>query len=311
MSLTSLALPERPLSLRSLLMRPVTRALVRPAVNATAPQERRTRLEHAARMTNVFMPAGSDLRSGMLGDVKVEWVANTRSGAHCFVLYLHGGAYTHGSALVYRALTLRLAQKASACIAALDYRLAPEHPFPAAVEDALNAYRAMLDQGIKPAKIVFAGDSAGAGLALACALWAKSGGLPLPAGIYAICPWADLSLSGASSNGGVADDLVLTREVLAEAASVYLKREDPRNPLASPLFADLTGLPPLLIQATDGDLLVDDARRLAGAADAQGVAVTYEEWKGLWHVWQGLAGWLPEADQALARAADFIKARTA
>lgn len=302
-------LPGRPASIRSLLLRPVTRWLLRPAVSGPGltHAQRREKLDYIARMTQLWMPGGSDFRSGLLGDVKIEWVSNLKNGTDGFVLYLHGGKYTVGSPVVYRGLTARLAAKAGVSVAVADYRLAPEHPFPAAVEDALAAYRALLDQNIPASKIVLAGDSAGGGLALACALWAHAGQLPRPAGIICLCPWTDLSLSGESITRNQPRDVVLTGDILRESCNHYLKGAEVMNPLASPLFADLSALPPLLIQTTNGDILEDDGHRLAAAAREQGVKVQHEHWPNLWHDWQVLAGQLPEADWAIDRMAGFIR----
>lgn len=221
-------------------------------------------------------------------------------------LHLHGGGYVMGDPPGSRGFTTALAFATRARVVSLDYRLAPDHAFPAAVDDALTAYRALLDSGASPARIAIGGESAGGGLAVAALLAIREAGLPLPAAGLAMSPWVDLACTGGSYHERADRDPLLTRGVLLEMADQYLQGQDPRLPLASPVGADLAGLPRLLIQAGSDEVLLDDAITLAQRAQAAGVAAELEVWPDMIHVWQMFGGLLPEADQALARIADFL-----
>ena len=299
--------PQHALSLLARLSRPLVRLLIKPALHAPTIAEKRRRTERLGRLIRMPLPRGTEILDGELAGVAMEWISNAGAADAGVMLYLHGGAYVLGSPRTHRDLTVNLARRCGLRVAALDYRLAPEHPFPAAVDDALAAYGALLTQNISPAKIFIAGDSAGGGLALACALHARSAGLPMPAGLVLFSPWLDLGLSGNSMTGKAAGEITLSAELLRASAAEYLQGRPATHPLASPLFADLRGLPPLLIQVSDTEILYDDSRRLAEAARAQGVAATLETWPGLWHVWQLMAGLLPEARRALESVANFTR----
>jgi acetyl esterase/lipase len=225
------------------------------------------------------------------------------------MLFLHGGAYVIGSPASHCNLTAHLARSCALRLAVPDYRLAPEHPFPAALDDALAAYKGLLELGVAPQDIILSGDSAGGGLALACAVSIRDAGLPLPAALVLVSPWADLGLAGTSIEGNKDSEIILTHKALADSAQMYLAGKNARTPLASPLFANLAGLPPLLIQVTDAEMLYDDSVRLAEAASAAGVSVELDAAPRLWHDWQIFAGQLPEADYALARIARFVSAK--
>ncbi len=299
--------PSR-LSFRSHLVRMAVRWLVAPALDTSRPlASRRSRLERSARLTRLPYPLRTTVEPATFRGVPGEWVRNTRQPPQRTVLYLHGGGYQVGSVAIYREFAAQLARAWQAQVALIDYRLAPEHPFPAATDDVHAAYQALLDQGIAADSLVVAGDSAGGGLTLACALEARDAGLPLPAALVLFSPWADLTVSGRSAMERDHDDLLGT-EHLRVAAADYLAGAAPLTPLASPLFADLHGLPPTLIQATVNEILCDDARRLADALHAAGSQAQLRLWPRLWHVWQIFAGKVPEADAALAEALDFIKA---
>lgn len=294
------------LSLRSHLLRRVVRWLVAPTVSGTAPvAARRRQLERITKLSRLRFPAGSQIEATQLGGVPGLWLRNTRVARKRTVLYLHGGAYAVGSTEVYREFNAHLARAWHAQVAAIDYRLAPEHPFPAALDDAFAAYQALLKQGIAPADLVIAGDSAGGNLTLACALRVRDAGLPLPAKLVLLSPWTDMTVSGSSANDKPRDDMLITQSI-RKSARDYLAGTDAKAALASPLFADLRGLPPTLIQVTDTEILLDDARRLADALRKAQVPTELRVWPGLWHVWPLFAGKLPEADAAVAEAAAFL-----
>ncbi|MEU4170005.1 alpha/beta hydrolase [Streptomyces sp. NPDC026665] len=224
------------------------------------------------------------------------------------LLYLHGGGYVVGSPDTHAGLVGELARRAGLRATSVDYRLAPEHLFPAALDDGLAAYRELLASGTDPRHLVMAGDSAGGGLSLATLLAAREAGLPLPAAVVFFSPWVDLTLAGDSIRSKEGADPIFTAADVRACADRYVGSGDRAHPLASPLFADLTGLPPLLVQVGANEVLLDDAVRLAGRAGAAGVEVTLEVGPGLPHVFQHHYGRLDEADAALDRAARFLTA---
>ena len=245
------------------------------------------------------------------GGVKAEWIIAPNAAADRAILYLHGGGYIMGSINTHRELIARLSKAAQARILALDYRLAPEHPFPAPVEDATAAYRWMLAQGLKPSRIAVAGDSAGGGLTVAALVAFRDAGLPMPAAGIPISPWVDLEAIGESMKTRSSQDPIVKPEMIREIARVYLAGQNPRSPLAAPLYADLHGLPPLLIHVGDAEALLDDSKRLAERAKAAGVDVTLEVWPEMPHVWHLFAHFLPEGQQAIDRAGEFVRKLTA
>jgi acetyl esterase/lipase len=222
------------------------------------------------------------------------------------VLYFHGGAYAIGSAAASVGLVSEIARRTAATALTVDYRLAPEHPFPAAVDDALAAYRALLDRGVPAGSVAVTGESAGGGLALALLLAIRDAGLPQPSSATVLSPWTDLTQSGGTMEARAGADPALTRRALETRAADYLAGADPRTPLASPLRADLRGLPPLLIQAGGREILLDDALRLAARAARADVPVTLQTFPGAPHVFQGFAAVVDEAAQALDHVAAFI-----
>lgn len=241
-----------------------------------------------------------------------EWIERAGSAAPDArtLLYLHGGGYYFCSPETHRVITIGLAAGSEARVYVPDYRLAPEHRFPAAVEDAVAAYRGILAQGAAPERVVVAGDSAGGGLALALLLALRDAGDALPAGAVLFSPWTDLAATGASLTRNDRSDAMFRGHRIAGAARIYLGDTPPTHPLASPLYADLAGLPPLFIQASDSEVLLDDAARVAEKAAKAGVAVEFRTWHKLPHVWQFFAPFLPEGRAALAEAAAFIRRMT-
>ncbi len=227
------------------------------------------------------------------------------------ILFLHGGGYVSGTPELYRQLTWWIARTAHAGVATIAYRLAPEHPFPAALDDAVAAWHGLLAEGADPRHAVLMGDSAGGGLALALALRLRDEVRPLPAAIVAMSPWTDLAVSGASVRGNAAADPMLDADDIGHLAGRYLAGADPRNPYASPLYGDPAGLPPTLIQVGGDEMLRDDSVRMAERMRAAGCTVELEVWPRMPHVWQAFAGMLPEARRAIARIGAFVEQHTA
>lgn len=264
--------------------------------------EQRARQEKASR----FAPSshGCKRQPVVVDGVAGEWFVPAAPGAGV-ILYLHGGAYVVGSVASHREFLVRLANATRAKILAIDYRLAPEHPFPAALEDAVSAYRWLLAQGLPPADLMLAGDSAGGGLALAALLALRDDGRSLPAGVICLSPWVDLALTGASIRAKAHLDPILTQASLEKSARLYAAGHALTAPLISPLYATLDGLPPLLILVGGDEILADDASRIAAKARRAGVAVTLEVWEGMFHVFP-ITPFLPESQRALAQIAAFV-----
>ncbi|WP_179401278.1 alpha/beta hydrolase [Burkholderia guangdongensis] len=276
--------------------------------------------ERARRFTRLRMrvprraPSGYRLREcDGPGDapLKGEWLERTdlpagrRNGR--MLLYFHGGGYYFCSTKTHRPLVFGLTKRAGVRSFSLDYRLAPETRFPGALDDALAAYRKLLELGTPPESIVLGGDSAGGGLALATLVALRDRGEPLPAGAILFSPWTDLAATGATlrTNDGI--DPMFAGPALGKAAKLYLGDTPGTHPYASPLYADLAGLPPLFIQAGSTEVLLDDSRRVADKARAAGVQVEIEIWPDMPHVWQVYTPFLPESRRALDRAAAFLR----
>ena len=227
------------------------------------------------------------------------------------VLYFHGGVYVMGDAFLAAELASQVGRRTRAKVISVDYRLAPEHPYPAAVDDALAAYEALLDNGTAPSDVVFAGESAGGGLAIATLVNARDHQLPLPAAAFVMSPYADLTLAGTTLETKGKADPLLSREALQARVPDYTAGQDAALPLISPLFADLSGLPPLIIQAGTHEVLLDDALRLARRAATADVAVTLDVTPGVPHVFQAYHQILDEAVAALDRAGQFLSTQLA
>jgi acetyl esterase/lipase len=237
-----------------------------------------------------------------------EWITSPAIDPSHVILYLHGGGYVVGSLDTHRDLAARLGRAAGARVLLLEYRLAPEHPHPAAVDDAVAAYRWLRAQGAAPAHLAIAGDSAGGGLTIATLVALRDLGEPLPKAAVCFSPWVDLEGTGKSMDTNL-DDPMLNRASILHFARFYLGLGtiDPRTPLAAPLYADLSGLPPLLIQASRHEVLLDDATRIAAKAREAGVACELDLTDEVPHVWQIFANILPEGQQALDRAGTFLR----
>ncbi len=295
------------LSLRALLLRSFNYVVMRPTLALPPTAAARAKLEKLAKL--IWLPRSTKVSFSQLGGVPVEWVTNSAAETRGFVLYLHGGAYVTGSPRTHRGLTARLARAARVRVAVPDYRLAPEHPHPAAVDDAFAAYQGLLDQGIPPHKIILAGDSAGGGLAVALALRIKAALLPQPAGMVLLSPYVDMTLSGQSMQSTTQKEWLLSKPLIDNAVQHYLAGQDATQATASPLFAELRGLAAMFIQVGTDEMLLDDATRLSQAASQQEVSVTLQIWPRMWHVWQLHGGQMPEADRAIAAMAAFVDSR--
>ena len=264
--------------------------------------------EMRARIEGFTAPVAADIDCDAVdaGGVPGEWVRAPGVGADGAVLYLHGGGYAIGSINTHRELASRISAVTGLPVLVIDYRLAPEHPHPAAVEDAVAAYRWLLGQGLSADRVVVAGDSAGGGLTVATLLALRDAGDPLPACAVPISPWVDMEVSGDSCTSRADVDPMVTPESLKRMADWYMNGQDLRTPLASPIHADLSGLPPLLVQVGDAEVLRDDATRLVERARAAGVDATCEVADECIHVWHVFAG-VPESEAAVRRLGEFVK----
>jgi epsilon-lactone hydrolase len=260
--------------------------------------------------SNAKLTVGAESEKVDAGGVRAEWVTAPGAARDRAILYLHGGGYVLGSIHSHRDMCERLSRAAQARVLALDYRLAPEHPFPAPVEDAAAAYRWLLKQGLAAKRIAIAGDSAGGGLTFATLLALKGSGDPMPACATPLSPWVDLEGLGESMTSKDSQDPMVHKPLVAEMAKTYVPSGDFRNPLAAPLYGDLRGLPPLLIQVGSRETLLDDAMRIADKAKKAGVAVEIDVWPGQIHVFQIFASRLDEGEQAIQKLGAFIRKHT-
>ncbi len=244
------------------------------------------------------------------GGVDARWITTPVSDWSRHILFLHGGGFIIGSSSLYRHFTWRIASAARARVLSVDYRLAPEHPFPAALDDAVAAYRWLLADGADPQRIAVVGDSAGGGLAFSLMLRLRDEGGPLPAAAAALSPWTDLALSGASFRLNDSADPLINAEQVRQLVDYYLAGADPRMPYASPLYGRPEGLPPTLIQVGSDEVLRDDAVRMADGMRAAGCRVELEIWPHMPHVWHLFAPVMPEARRAIERVGEFIQQTT-
>lgn len=238
-----------------------------------------------------------------------EWISAPGADPDRVMLYVHGGGYVQGSLHSHRNMAYEIARAMDGRVLNLDYRLAPEHAFPAAVDDMTAAWQALLDSGVDPAKASFGGDSAGGGLILAALVDVRDKGMPLPACGCCISPWTDLIGTGQTMETKAAEDPMVGRDALTFFADLYMDGADAAQPLASPLYANFRGLPPLLIQVGTAETLLDDSRRLAARARYAGVAVDYVEWAGMPHIWHIFAPLLQASRDAITELGAFVKQR--
>jgi acetyl esterase/lipase len=244
-------------------------------------------------------------------DVPAEWTVAEGARDDVAIVYLHGGGYVMGSLNTHRGLCARLSRAARARVLSVDYRLGPEHPHPAAVLDAVSAVRFARESGLAPERTAVAGDSAGGGLTLATLVALRDAGDPAPAAGLCISPWTDLALTGATIETKAAEDPMVRGADLQLMADAYLAGRDPKTPLASPLYADLAGLPPLLLQVGSAEILLDDAVRVVERARKAGVEADLRVWQDMIHVWHAFADLLPEGQQAVDEMAAFLEGRLA
>jgi acetyl esterase/lipase len=242
--------------------------------------------------------------------VKAEWTTSPGADPKRVLLYVHGGGYVFGSILSHRHLVAEIGRQAGCRTLALDYRLAPEHPFPAPVEDTLAAYRFLLSSGIEPRHITIAGDSAGGGLVAAALVAIRDAGLNQPACGWAISPWVDMEATHETYTTQAGVDPTVSRETISDIARTYLAGADPRSPLAAPIYADLRGIAPLLIQVGAAETLLGDSLLLAGKAGAVDVPVRLEIWPEMIHVWHLYHRMLGAGRRAIAEGAAYMKAAT-
>jgi acetyl esterase/lipase len=242
-----------------------------------------------------------------LPGIPAEWLIPDNSANDQALLYLHGGGYVIGSIKSHRGLASQIAAAARCRALLIDYRLAPENKFPAAVEDAVASYRWLLSQGYEPGKIAIAGDSAGGGLTAATLVSLRDAGDPLPAAALMLSPWVDLEVSGESCKTVGWRDPLVSERILKRYTRSYLGGKDPRDPLASPIYADLKGLPPLCIHVGTCEVLLDDAKRLAERAEQAGVPVTLDICEEMFHVWQFFSPMVPESKEAVEKLGRFVR----
>jgi epsilon-lactone hydrolase len=284
-------------------VRELLRSRPRPAGFA----ERRERLDAIGSTS----PLATDIRLEPTdaNGVPAEWSLAPGSDPSKALLFFHGGGYCSGSIVSHRGMVTEVGRAAKVRTLAVGYRLAPEHPFPAAMEDARSAYDFLFDQGIAPPKIAIGGDSAGGGLTLALMSSVRDAGHPLPGCAWLVSPWVDLQMTGASLAEKVNVDPLISKSYLEELACAYLAGADPANPLVSPLNADLAGLPPLLVQVGSAETLLDDAVRIARRAGAADVRIKLEIWPHMIHAWHLWAAQLEDGRRGIASAGAFIRAQ--
>jgi len=268
-------------------------------------EERRSNFEEQASQLPVAENVSCEPLS--VAGIPAEWIVPAETPERSVLLYLHGGGYCIGSINTHRGMVSHIAMAAETKTLLIDYRLAPENPFPAAVEDSTSAYKWLLSQGIDSRDIIIAGDSAGGGLTVSTLVSLKEKGIPLPAAAVLISPWMDLAITGNSVISKADIDPMVTKEGLIEMAEAYTDDTDHRAPLASPLYAELKGLPPMLIHVGTSEILYDDATRLVDHARKSGVEVTINTAEGMCHVWHYFTIMLPEALEAIKEIAVFMR----
>lgn len=284
---------------------------LREAATGPAPTVEEQRAAANAGMQAMAVDApGVSYEPGTVGGVPGQWVLPDGFDGDRTILYLHGGGYVIGNSDSHRKMVGHLCQAATARAFVADYRLAPEHAHPAAVQDGVAAYLALLAEGHDAGNVFIAGDSAGGGLTAATLVALRDQRATMPAGAFLLSPWVDLEGTGESMTTNAPNDVLVQADGLKGMADAYLQGQDPRQPTAAPLYADLAGLPPLLVHVGADETLLDDSTRLADNARAAGVDVEIEIWPEMQHVFQLSAGNMPEADASIAKAGAWIAARS-
>ena len=266
------------------------------------------RREHATN-ADVPLPDGASSVAVDANGVPAEWIEASGSTAERWFLFLHGGGYYRGSIAATRATATRIAVATKSRVLSIDYRLAPEHPYPAATDDAHTAYHWLLDNGADPARTFVGGISAGGGLTLALLLRLRDTGEPLPAGAVPMSPWTDLTQSGQSFESNSDSDPIISKAYLDRMSAIYLGDVDPKTPYASPLHGELHGLPPLLVQVGSDETLLDDSGEFVRKATECGVKVSYEVWPRMFHGWHSSAHLLDDAQRAIDHIGTFCSAQ--
>ncbi|MBP1484861.1 alpha/beta hydrolase [Acinetobacter nosocomialis] len=281
------------------------RTTLRPALSPKTPVKLQRFCSDAASAI-VLGPRGYQTKKQNIAQVPTVHIQPKTTKSGLGILYLHGGGYVVGSSKSHTKLAAQIGQAAQAQVWLAEYRLAPEHPSPAAIEDSIAVYKALLAQGQDPKKLVIAGDSAGGGLSLSTVIALRNAGLPLPAALVLLSPWVDLSLSGNTIKTHAAQDAMLSEDWLVWCAKNYCGQKPATDPTCSPLYADLTGLPPVLIHVGTEEVLLDDAKRLAEQAEKCGIPTTFKIYDKVGHVFQFHAGILKESDDSIKRIGQFI-----
>jgi acetyl esterase/lipase len=293
-------------SFRSKFCRLLTKCLVALKFNPNKTiDEMRKGTESLAKLAS--LPSDTKAEKITLNSISAEWICAKEAQEDRVILYLHGGGYNICSPNTHRELAAHISMASGAKVLLPDYRLAPEHPFPSALEDATSAYQWLLDTGLTGGDISIAGDSAGGGLSIATSISLRDAGEPSPASIVCISPWADLKMSANSIKTHAEIDPMLNLQLLKIMASNYIGDGDPHSPLISPIYADLKGIPPLLIHVGSDEILLDDSTRLAERAKGAGVDVTLNIFNQMWHVFHLTARLMPEAKNAIKDLGSFIR----
>ncbi|MHA1313302.1 MAG: alpha/beta hydrolase [Candidatus Helarchaeota archaeon] len=286
----------------------IIRMLRKNQVRGEIPSVEQTR-EYLEKLTAMLqLPKDVKCESFDVNGLPVEWITAPGVETHRVILYLHGGGYICGSIKTHREFVARLSREARTRAFLIDYRLAPENPFPAALDDAVKSYKWLVSEGgIEPKNVVIAGESAGGGLTLATLMKLRDIGEPIPAAGICLSPWTDLAVTGESVRTKADIDPFITPEVLHFYSKLYGKGQDSRNPYISPLYGDFRDLPPILIQVGTSEVILDDSTRMAERARAAGMDVTLEVWDEMIHAWQLFAALIPEGRKAITRIAEFIQ----
>ena len=256
---------------------------------------------------NKTLPPSITIEDVDMGGLRGCFVTSSDANTNKVVLLLHGGGFVSGSIASHRHLAAEVSAFCSTQVLLVEYGLAPEHPYPEGLNDCVRAYQWLLEKGIKPGHIAILGDSAGGGLVISTALRLKEGGIDQPSALIALSPWVNLTCDGETMDTKANDDPITNRESLSNMASFYLNGANPKDPLISPIYGDLRGLPPILIQVGSREVLLDDSRKLAVRAKADEVKVSLEEWPGMFHVWHLWSDSLTDARQALGGVSAFIR----